>query len=85
MVDFYLEMTCSGSLSDSAYQSLMCLGESADKIDLKAHSSLEKQDYVGVDLGNQHSYLVLLSTFRDSILYDSLLAVLSLKCCALSK
>jgi len=35
VVDLYLETTCSGSISETAYQSLMCLEQSADKIDQK--------------------------------------------------
>tara|TARA_B100001057_G_scaffold233095_1_gene233312 strand:+ start:259 stop:429 length:171 start_codon:yes stop_codon:yes gene_type:complete len=43
VVDLYLETTCAGFISDSAYQSLICLEQSADKIDQKLIKHLKQR------------------------------------------
>ncbi|QNI56363.1 hypothetical protein SynBIOSE41_03896 [Synechococcus sp. BIOS-E4-1] len=43
VVDLYLETTCSGSISGSAYESLICLEASADKIDQKLIQHLKRR------------------------------------------
>ena len=43
VVALYLETTCSGSISDAAYQSLACLEESADQSDQKLIQHLKSR------------------------------------------